>query len=86
MDLRNNAIGRNLAINTSLDGSSYDEMFNYALERGLLITDANRAYEYFGIGDVADSANRILVKWNVEQDVLYVLQNNKTKYTIHLGS
>lgn len=86
MDLRNNAIGRNLAVNPSVANYNYDQIFNYALNKGVLITDATKAYEYFGINQFADAQNRLLVNWHVGEDLLYVYSPDDILMTsIYLG-
>ena len=86
MDLRNNAIGRNLAVNPSVANYNYDQIFNYGLNKGVLITDATKAYEYFGINQFADDQNRLLVNWHVGEDLLYVYNPDGILMTsIYLG-
>ena len=87
MDLRNNAIGRNLTLNNALEDYTYDELFEYALEKNILITDANSAFDYFGITDCANELNQIQVMWDVESDILYVWsrEDKDFKYEINLG-
>ena len=54
MDLWNNSVGRTLGKDENLDHLNYDDLFYYAEASGLLITDATKAFEFYGITDYVD--------------------------------
>lgn len=86
MDLWNNQVGRELAHNSSFKHMSEDELFNFAYEHGLLITDANETYEFLGISDyITDMDNwAVDTEWNLSSGNI-TFKNGDKEVTLRIG-
>ena len=86
MDLWNNQVGRELANNKAFADKSTEELFNFAIDNKLLITDANKVYEFLGITEYAsnDSSYSVDVEWNLANGNVTVKKNGKS-VTLKIG-
>ena len=72
MDLWNNKVGRELASMPEFKHMDYEELFEYAKKNGYLITDASKAYNFYGVEDyIVDPKNwAVTVEWDLNKDYL----------------
>lgn len=86
MDLWNNQVGRELANNKEFKNLDIDELFDFADKYGLLITDANKTYDFLGITDyVVDPQNNTVdVEWNLATGNIKVMKGRKS-VTLKIG-
>jgi hypothetical protein len=70
MDLQNNAVGRDLASNPHLSSLSARALFDHANANNMLILDAGRTYQFYGIREDLP----IMPGWTV--DVIWGLERN----------
>ncbi len=86
MDLWNNQVGRELANNKDFADKSTEELFNFAIDNNLLITDANKVYEFLGITDYAskDLSYSVDVEWNLADGNVTVKKKGKS-VTLKIG-
>lgn len=86
MDLWNNQVGRELANNKEFKNLGIDELFEFADKHGLLITDANKTYDFLGITDyIVDPQNYTVdVEWNLTTGNIKVMKGHKS-VTLKIG-
>ena len=86
MDLWNNQVGRELANNKEFKSLDTDELFDFADKYGLLITDANKTYDFLGITDyIVDPQNHTVdVEWNLTTGNIKVMKGRKS-VTLKIG-
>ena len=86
MDLWNNQVGRELANNKEFKNMSEEELFDFAINNKLLITDANTVYDFLGITDyIVDlSTYTVDVEWDLTTGNITVFKDNKS-VTLKIG-
>jgi len=83
MDLWNNAVGRNMA--ESGDFESGHDAFIYALENGMLITDAHSVYSLFGLTPHLVSDWSVNTVWFPDTDRIFVIREDGSVAVIRFG-
>lgn len=80
MDLWNNQVGRELANNSNYKNMNIRQLFNMAYEKGWLITDENKVYEFLGISEYKsnDADYAVNVSWNLSTGVIKVGDGRKS--------
>lgn len=86
MDLWNNQVGRELAHNKDFQDKTEEELFKYAIENNLLITDANSVYEFLGIDEyrLPGKEYTVPVEWNLTTGDVTVKKDGKS-VTLKIG-
>ena len=79
MDLWNNQVGRELANNKDFAHMTIEELFQFAIDYNLLITDATNAYNFLGITDyITDPASYTVdTEWDLTTGFVTVKKNGK---------
>ena len=90
MDLWNNKVGRELASMPEFKHMDYEELFEYAKKNGYLITDASKAYNFYGVEDyIVDSKNwAVTVEWDLNKDYLTFYKGygrDREEITLRIG-
>lgn len=84
MDLWNNEVGRSLA--GTMADSTEAQMFDYAMDNNLLITDATQVYEKLGLKDYINTEDwTITVTWNMATGKLTVSKPGLEDKEIEIG-
>ncbi len=85
MDLWNNQTGRNMAINSTLLNKSSRELFLYAKENGMLITDAAKVFEFLGVTEYVNSDWTINVEWDTLNSTIKVTKRGFSDLVLAIG-
>ena len=90
MDLWNNKVGRELASMPEFKHMDYEELFEYAKKNGYLITDASKAYNFYGVEDyIVDPKNwAVTVEWDLNKDYLTFYKGygrDREEITLRIG-
>lgn len=86
MDLWNNQVGRELANNKDFAHMTIEELFQFAIDYNLLITDAVNTYEFLGITDyITDPASYTVdTEWDLTTGFVTVKKDGKS-VTLKIG-
>ena len=86
MDLWNNQVGRELANNKEFAEFSEEELFEYAIEKDWIITDANKVYDFLGIKDYITNPKEYTVdtEWDLTTGNVTVKKDGKS-VTLKIG-
>ena len=86
MDLWNNSTGRALGVDINLAAMGYGQVMAHALTYGMVITDATKTYEFYGVTDYINSEDyTVNVKWNIETGTLTFKKENLPDLTLMIG-
>ena len=86
MDLHNNAVGRNLALNPpspfGRKCTNADDLFTLYAPSNLIL-NVNNVYNYFGITSYADIYDwTVNVIWYLNQDIIWAFNQTWTEYKV----